>query len=155
MSGSGSLFLKIESNTGVSCGYCKIFKNSFLIEHVAASDSPTMNSKVSWCVCFLISRLHVLWILIKTLRKRCRSNSLLSRDKKLLPCLNCLINCFWFQNIFVKTLVAFDFDKKTYTKRCTRNYVISKDFLPLHLITCGSISEHDLENGRMPCKQKY
>ena len=27
-------FLKISSNTGVSCGYCKSFKNSFLVQHL-------------------------------------------------------------------------------------------------------------------------
>ena len=44
-------FLKIDSNTGFSCGYCKICKNSFLVQNlrwllltvlpVAASDNPT------------------------------------------------------------------------------------------------------------------
>ena len=36
-------FLKGDSNTGVSCGYCKNFKNSFFYRTslVAASDSPT------------------------------------------------------------------------------------------------------------------
>ena len=36
-------FLKRDSNTGVSCGYCEIFKNSFFYRKpvVAASDSPT------------------------------------------------------------------------------------------------------------------
>ena len=36
-------FLKRDSNTGVSCGYCKIFKNSFFYRThpVHAPDSPT------------------------------------------------------------------------------------------------------------------
>ena len=36
-----AIFLKSGSNTGVSYGYCRLFKNSFFIEKKAASDSPT------------------------------------------------------------------------------------------------------------------
>ena len=118
--GSRSLFWKIESNTGVSCRYCKLFTISFLIEHLATSDSPTKNSKVSWCVCVLISRLHVLWVLIKTLRKRCTNNSLLSRDKKISSLLELIGH--------VRSVSVYALDKfwyKTYTKRCTSNCVIA------------------------------
>ena len=36
-------FLKRDSNTGVSCAYCEIFKNSFFYRNplVAAPESPT------------------------------------------------------------------------------------------------------------------
>ena len=36
-------FLKRDSNTGVSCGYCELFKNTFFYRKSleAASDSPT------------------------------------------------------------------------------------------------------------------
>ena len=36
-------FLKRDSNTGVSCGYCELFKNSFFYRKPpeATSDSPT------------------------------------------------------------------------------------------------------------------
>ena len=50
-------FLKIDSNTGGSCGYCKIFKNSLLIEHLwwLLLTVPPRYSKASWGVCSLIS----------------------------------------------------------------------------------------------------
>ena len=56
-----STFLKIDPNTGVSYGYCKIFKNSFLIQHLRwllVAVLPRY-SKVSWGACSLISLLHV------------------------------------------------------------------------------------------------
>ena len=45
--------------------------------------------------------------------------------KQFLPCLNWLVTCFWFQNMFWKNINCFRFWWKTYTKRCTSNYVIS------------------------------
>ena len=60
-------FLKIDSNTGFSCGYCKIFKNSSLVQNLRSLLLTVLPpySKVSWGVCSLISRLHVVSILIK------------------------------------------------------------------------------------------
>ena len=60
-------FLKIDSNKGVSCGYCNIFKNSFLIQHLRWLPLTVLPqySKVSSGACFLISHLLVLLILIK------------------------------------------------------------------------------------------
>ena len=55
-------FLKRDSNTGISCGYCKIFR--WLLLKVLPQ-----YSKVSWGACSLIFRLHVLSILIKNLHK--------------------------------------------------------------------------------------
>ena len=73
-----------------------------------------------------------------------------------LPCLIWLVTCFWFQNMFWKNINFFRFWWKTYTKRCTSNYVISSQmtFLPctLRLVRCfqfqGIIwkTEHGGEN---------
>ena len=46
--------------------------------------------------------------------------------KQFLPCLNWLVTCFQFQNMFWKNINCFRFWWKTYTKRCTSNYVISR-----------------------------
>ena len=46
--------------------------------------------------------------------------------KQYLPCLNWLVTCFQFQNMFWKNINCFRFWWKTYTKRCTSNYVISR-----------------------------
>ena len=76
-------FLKRDSNTGVSCEYCKIFKNSFFMEHLRLLLLVLLPwySKVSKSAWYLISRLHMLSILIKTYTKRYTKNSLLSCDK--------------------------------------------------------------------------
>ena len=64
-------FLKRDSNTGVSCGYCEIFKNSFFRENLRWLLLTVLPqySEVSQGVSYLISRLHVLSNLIKNLRK--------------------------------------------------------------------------------------
>ena len=46
--------------------------------------------------------------------------------KQYFLCLNCLITCFRFQNMFWKNNNSFLFWWKTYTKRCTNNYAISR-----------------------------
>ena len=46
--------------------------------------------------------------------------------KQFLPCLNWLVTCFQFQNMFWKNINCFRFWWKTCTKRCTSNYVISR-----------------------------
>ena len=46
--------------------------------------------------------------------------------KQFLPCLNWLVTCFWFQNMFWKNINCFQFWWKSYTKRCTSNCVISR-----------------------------
>ena len=75
--------------------------------------------------------------------------------KQFLPCLNWLVKCFRFQNIFRKTLIAFDFDEKL--SQSVAQYNASKNFLGLHFAVGQvlSISAYDLKSGRMPCKQKY
>ena len=79
--------------------------------------------------------------------------------KPFLSYLNWLVTCFRFQNLFWENLNCFRFWWKTYTKRCTSNYVTLRviRLFPLHfqLDQVLSISGYDLENGRMSCKQKY
>ena len=47
--------------------------------------------------------------------------------KQFLPCLNWLIICFRFQNMFWKNISCFRSWWKTYTKHWTNNYLISRD----------------------------
>ena len=60
---------------------------------------------------------------------------------------------------FGKKLIAFDFDENLTQSvaQVTIWYHVSKDFLPLHFAVSQvlSVSEYDLKNGRMLCKQKY
>ena len=121
-------FLKIDSNTGVSCGYCKILKIAFLCNTsgccfwqayhgtVKSAGVPIdfatprafdFDQKLSQNVAQLIFYYHV--------------------TKQIPPCLNWLVACFsiWFLNMFWKNINCFQFSWKTYTKRCTSNCVIS------------------------------
>ena len=122
-------FLKIDSNTGVSCGYCKILKIAFLYNTsgccfwqayhgtVKSAGTPILWFRDSTCFRFwsklsqnvaqLILYYHV--------------------TKQIPPCLNWLITRFWiwFLNMFWKNINCFQFWWKTYTKRCTSNCVIS------------------------------
>ena len=61
----------------------KFLRTVFFIEHLLWLLLTVLPqySNVSWDACSLISRLHVLLILIENLTKRCTNNSLLSRDK--------------------------------------------------------------------------
>ena len=58
----------------------------------------------------------------KTFTKRCINNFLVSRTEQFLPCLNWLVTCFRFQNMFWRNINCFQFWWKTYTKRCTSNF---------------------------------
>ena len=151
-------FLKRDSNTGVSFRYCEILKNSFFIEHLRWLLLIVLpqHSKVSWGVCSLISRLHVLLILIKKLHKTLTNNSLVHVTDQVLSCLNWLIRCFRFQNMFWKNISCFRFDGKRSIAQVT---VISRVKRLSSLALCGwlrafNLSGHDLENVKMPCKQK-
>ena len=130
----GSLFNKvaglkvcnIDSNTGVFCGYCKIFRNSFLTQQLRwllLTVLPRYN-KLSWDACSLISHLHVPSILIKNFHET------LHVIKQFLPCLNWLVT-FW-KNIF-----CFRFWWKTYTKCCASINVISRVTRLSWLALCG------------------
>ena len=119
-------FLKIDPNTGVSCGYCKIFKESFLIQHLRWLILRVLPrySKVRRCTCSLISRLHELSIFIKNFHNVAQIILYYHVTKQFLACLNWLVTCFQFQNMFWKNL-CFRFWWNTYTKKCTSNCVIS------------------------------
>ena len=101
-------------------------------------------SKVSWGVCSLIPRLHLLSMLLKNL-----NNFLLASNDW---------SCASDFRMFWKNISCFLLWWKTYTKRYTNNYIISRvkriSLLPLFSFVL-SISGYDLENGRMPCEQKY
>ena len=64
-------FFKRDSNTGVSRGYCELFKNGFFIENLRWLLLTVLPqySEVSWVVSYLISRIRVLSNLTKNLRK--------------------------------------------------------------------------------------
>ena len=85
----------------------------------------------------------------KAFTKHCSNNSLLSHGKTI-SCLNWLVTCFWFQNMFWKNINCFQFWWKTYIKHCTSNYVISlvKRLSSLYFAVGQvlSISGYDLEN---------
>ena len=84
-------------------------------------------SKVSWGACFLISCLHVLSILIKIFHETLSQIIIYHHTtKQFFPYLTWLVTCFWFQKMFSKNIICFRFLWKTYTKRCTSNYVISR-----------------------------
>ena len=112
-----AIFLKSGSNTGVSYGYCRLFKNSFFIEKKAASDSPTT---VQWSQlgCFLfdfapscaieLDNFFLAWVILSSV--------------------------FNFRICFGETSNAFDFDGK-FTKSVAQIkmlYHLSKDFPRLH-----------------------
>ena len=93
---------------------------------------------------------------LRTYTIRCTNNFVLSCDKIFLPCLNWSTTCFRFQNLFWKNISCSRFWWKTHTKRSTNNKVISlvRRFSSPAL-SSWSIPRYDLENGRMPCKQKH
>ena len=64
-------FLKGDPNTGVSCGYCALFKNSFFKENLRWLLLTVLpqHSEVDYGVSYLILRIHVLSNLFKNLRK--------------------------------------------------------------------------------------
>ena len=54
-------------------------------------------------------------------------------SKQFLFCLNWLVTCFWFQNMFWKNINCLQFWKRTYTKHCTSNCV---NVCTLWLVRC-------------------
>ena len=112
-------FLKSDSNTGVSCGYYELFKNSLFYRKPpeAASESPTT---VQWSQlgCFLfdfapscaieLDNFFLAWVILSSV--------------------------FNFRICFGETSNAFDFDGK-FTKSVAQIkmlYHLSKDFPRLH-----------------------
>ena len=120
--------MKINSNTDVSCGYCNLFKNSFLKQHLQClllRVRPRYIVKsagvpVLW---FHASKWLRFWS--KTFTKPCTNISLLSLTKQFLGCLNLLVACFWFQNMFWKNINCFRFWWKTFSSffACTLRLV--------------------------------
>ena len=112
----------IDCNTGVSCGYCKMFKNSSLIQQLWWLHLIVLPrySKVSWVTYSLILRLHVLSVFIKNFHLAQISL------KQFLPCLNWLVTCFWFQNMFWRNINCSRLWWRLSLKHCTSNYVISQ-----------------------------
>ena len=104
---------KYRLQHGVSCGYCKIFKNSFLIQHLRwllLTVLPRYNS-ISWGACSLISRLHVLSIYDEKLSRNVAQIILYHHvTKQFFRCLNWLVPYFRFQNMFWKYINCFRFD---------------------------------------------
>ena len=137
-----------------------IFKNISLMQQLRwlLLAVLTRYSKVSWGACSLISRLHVLSILIKNLHEKLHKLffAITWWNNFLLAWID-WSSAFDFRICFGKTLIASDFDEKL-TKRCRSNYVISRvKSLSSPVLCVGqvlSISGYDLENEKMPCKQK-
>ena len=119
----------MDSNTGVPCGYCKILKNRFLLQHLRwllLTVLPRL-SKASWSACSLISHLPCAFDFDQKLSGNVAQIIFYYHvTNQFLRCLILLVTCFWFQNIFWKNINCFPFWWKTYTKRCTSNYVISR-----------------------------
>ena len=77
-------FLKSDPNKGVSCGFCEVFKNSFLYRKIPEaalwqSYHSTVKSARVFLIWFCAFTCFRTWL--KTYAKRCTNNSLLSRDK--------------------------------------------------------------------------
>ena len=107
--------MKRDSNTGVSCGYCEIFKSCFFIEHFwwlvltvlpyAVKLAGVSVLLFHTSACFNFDQKHTQNVAQIILYYHVARQSL--------ACLNRLITCFRFQNMFWKSIiVAFDFDEK-------------------------------------------
>ena len=115
---------------------------------VKSAGVPVLGFRASTCFRF--------WL--KTFTKRWQIIIYYHVTKRFLACLNWFVTWIWFQNMFWKTLIAFDFDE-ILTQSVAQVTVISrvKIFFPLHFAVYQvlSISGFNFENGRIPCKQKY
>ena len=129
-------FFKSGSNTGVSCGYCQLFQNSFFYRKPpeAASDSPTT---VQWsqqrCFLFDFVSSHAFKLDFKLTQNVARINLYYQVTKPFLSWI-ILSSVFDFRICFGETLVAFYFDEK-FTQsiaQITMLYHVSKDFFCLH-----------------------
>ena len=76
-------FLKIDSNTGISCRYCKVLRIAFLKNNSGGcfwqSYHGTVKSAGVPVLWFRVSTCFRFWS--KTFKKGCTNSSLLSRDK--------------------------------------------------------------------------
>ena len=116
--------LKRDPKTGVSCEYCKIFENRFFIEHLRwllLTILPKF-SKVRWgCLFFDFAPPRAFNFDQKLKQKVAQIFFYYHMTKQFLCCLNWLITCFWFQNMFWENISFFWFWWETSTKRCTSN----------------------------------
>ena len=137
------------------CEYCKCFKNSFfyITAPVASCDSYTTVQQSQLACLFFDFAPPPVFDLDQKLIQNVAQIIFYYHTKNL----NWMKTCFQFQNKFWKNISCFQFWWKTYTKRCTNNYVTSKDFLRLHFAVDQvlSIAGYDFENGRLSRKQKY
>ena len=99
----------------------------------------------------------------KAFKKCCTNNFLPSLGKTIFSLLELIGHMLLISEYVLENINCFGFWWKTYTKRCTSelcklcNIMCQKDFLPLHFVVGQvlSVSEYDLENRRILCKQKY
>ena len=110
----------------MDCLYKK--RCNFLIQHLQWLLQTVLprHSKASWGACSLISRLPCAFDFDQKLLRNVAQIVLYYHVKnRFFRYLILLVTCFWFQNMFWKNIDCFPFWWKTYTKRCTSNYVIS------------------------------
>ena len=93
---------------------------------MAASDSPTTVTVKSACLLFDFAPPRAFDFDQKPSRNIAQIILYHHVTKQFIPCLIWLVLCFWFQNMFWKKINCFRFWWKTYTKRCTSNYLISR-----------------------------
>ena len=147
---------KRDSNSGVSCGYCEIFKNSFFIKNLwwLLLKVLPQYSKVGCGICSLNCAFTCFWIWLKIYTKHCTNNSLLSSDKTISFLLELIYHVLSISECSGKILVAFDFDGKL-TKsvaQITMCWIAQKINIMCEKLSssalCGwSIRGHDLEHG--------
>ena len=108
-------FLKRDSNTVVSCGYCKTFVNGIFYRTplVAAFDSPTIlqQSQLGWL--FFDFALPCAFDFNQKLAENFTQIIFYYRVTKQILCLNWLTTCFRFYNMFWKNITWFRFWWKT------------------------------------------
>ena len=140
-------FLKRDYNTGFSCGYCELFKCSFFYNAppMAACDSPTIVQQSHLgCLFFDFVPPRAFNFDQKITQNVAQIIIYYHFTKQFHSCLNWLITCFQFRNMFWKNISCFRFCSKTYTTRCTNNYVISR--VKKHFLSarCGCSSAFNL-----------
>ena len=143
-------FLKRDSNSGVSCGNCGLFKNSFFIENLPWL---LLTIPLSQLGCFLFDFAPACAFELDEKLTQSVAQIILyyyATKKLCLAWIN-LSRAFDFRTCFGKTLMTFDFNEKFIQSvtQITILYQVSEE--PLWLISFRTW----LENGRMPCKQKY
>ena len=127
---------------------------------MAASDSP---STVQWsqlgCLFFDFAPTRVFDFDQKFSRNVAQVILYYHVTKQFLACLSWLATCFWFQNMFWKNINRFRFWWKTYTERCTSNYVILRVKRLSSPALCGWSGAFNFRvwfgKRRMRGKQKY